>query len=181
MISIISILGKNNAIGKDNKLIWNIPDDLKHFKKITDGHAVIMGRKTFESIGRPLPNRTNIIITSKNDYKAEGCLIVDSLESAISKALEIANNTPSPLEGEGRPVLSEVEEGEIFIIGGGEIYRQAIDIADKLYLTLVDDLPADADTFFPNYDAFDNVLSEEEHEHDGLKYKFIELIKHETN
>ncbi len=175
MINVICILGENNAIGKNNKLIWNIPDDLKHFKKITENHPIIMGRKTFESISRPLPNRTNIIITRDKDYKAEGCYICNSLDEAI----EYARSHSSPLEGSkgGVKPLSSVSQ-EIFIIGGGEIYRQALPCADKLYLTIVEDSPKDANTFFPDYSEFKNILSEKKHEYNGLKYKFMELTRY---
>lgn len=163
MISIIAIIGKNRAIGKDNKLIWNIPDDLRHFKEITSGHPVIMGRKTFESINSPLPNRANIIITRNKDYHADGCAVVNSLEQAI-KSVETQN------------FASPHGNDEVFIIGGGQIYKQALPYADKLYLTVVDDEP-EADTFFPDYSEFKNIISEEKKEHKGIKYKFIEIIK----
>ncbi|MFH0923941.1 MAG: dihydrofolate reductase [Candidatus Falkowbacteria bacterium] len=170
MISIIAVIGKNNAIGYKNKLLWNIPDDLKHFKKITSGHPVIMGRKTFESIGSPLPGRANIIITRNEDYVAENCIIAHSLKEAIEKAQKTSHTLlPPPLEGEGLG-------GEVFIIGGGQIYKQALPLADKLYLTIVDDEPK-ADTFFPDYSEFKNVISEEELKHNNIKYKFLELTK----
>jgi len=170
MISIIAVIGKNQAIGKNNKLLWNIPDDLKHFKKITSGHPVIMGRKTFESIGSPLPGRANIIITRNEDYVAENCIIAHSLKEAIEKAQKTSHTLlPSPLEGEGLG-------GEVFIIGGGQIYEQALPLADKLYLTIVNDKP-EADTFFPDYSEFKNVISEEKKEYNNIKYKFLELTK----
>ncbi len=149
-------MGKNRAIGRNNKLLWNIPDDLKHFKKITTGHAVIMGRKTFESIGRQLPNRANIIITRDKNFKADGCVISHSLDEALD--------------------LAKQKNEEIFIIGGGQIYEQALPHADKLYLTIVDDEPK-ADTFFPDYSKFKNIISEENKECDKIKYKFIKLAK----
>lgn len=127
MISIIVAVAENNVIGKDNKLIWHLPKDLKHFKETTTGHFIIMGRKTYESNGRPLPNRTNVIITKDKNYKAEGCKIVHSL----NEALDFAKN-----------------ESEVFIIGGGEIYKQAMPIADRIYLTKVHQ-PFEGDTFFP--------------------------------
>lgn len=156
MISIIAVIGKNRELGKDNKLLWDIPDDLKHFKKITSGHPVIMGRKTFESIGSPLPDRQNIIITRDTNFKIEGCLIAHSIEEAFK--------------------LAGSNEREIFIIGGGQIYKQALPYAEKLYLTIVEDEPK-ADIFFPDYSQFKNVVSEEKKEYNGIKYKFIELIK----
>ena len=157
MISIITAIGKNNAIGRDNRLLWHIPDDLRHFKKITTGNIIVMGRKTYESIGKPLPNRTNIVVTSDKKYKADGCLVKHSLEEVLNEAKNYGNK-------------------EVFIIGGGQIYQQALPHADKLYLTIVDDEP-EADTFFPDYSEFKNVISEENHEQKGLKYKFVELTK----
>ena len=130
MFTIIAAIANNNALGKNNKLIWHLPADLKRFKKTTTGHHIIMGRNTFESIGKPLPNRTTVIISRNADYKAEGCIIVDSLE----KALEIAKNDVTP-----------------FIIGGAQIYEQAISIADKLDITEVHHT-FDADVFFPEID-----------------------------
>ena len=137
MIAIIAALDEKRGIGKDNNLPWHISEDLKRFKQITSGHTVIMGRKTFESIGRVLPNRTNIIITRDQDfdphkfYSSENCdvLTANSLEEAIEKAQE--------------------KEGseEVFIIGGGQVYAEGITKADKLYLTLVDG-DFNCDTFF---------------------------------
>ena len=115
-LSIIVAASQNNVIGKDNQLIWRLSADLKRFKALTTGHHIIMGRKTFDSIGKPLPNRTSIIITRQADYKAEGCIVVNSLEEALEKV-------PA--------------DQEAFIIGGGTIYKEAIDKADKLYLTRV--------------------------------------------
>lgn len=131
MLTIIAAVAKNNALGKNNDLIWRLPADLKRFKKVTLGHHVIMGRKTFESLGKPLPNRTTIIISRNKDYHAEGCIIVNSLEKAILAA-----------KGDANP----------YILGGGEIYRQALDHADMLDLTLVHHSFEDADTFFPPID-----------------------------
>lgn len=132
MLTIIAAVAINNALGKNNDLIWSLPADLKRFKKVTLGHHVIMGRKTFESLGKPLPNRTTIIISRNEDYHAEGCIIVNSLE----KAIHAAKNDDNP-----------------FILGGGEIYRQALKHADILDLTLVHHSFEDADTFFPQIDA----------------------------
>lgn len=130
MITIIAAIAKNNALGKDNKLIWHLPADLKRFKKVTNGHHIIMGRKTFESLGKPLPNRTTIIITRNKKYKATECIIVNSLAEAIKKA----RNDDNP-----------------YILGGAEIYKQAIDIANELDLTLVHH-EFEADAFFPEID-----------------------------
>ena len=129
-ITIIAAIAKNNALGKDNDLIWHLSADLKRFKKLTTGHHIIMGRKTFESIGKPLPNRITIIITRNEQYKQDGCLIANSLEQAIS----LVKNDDNP-----------------FIIGGAQIYKQAINIADKLEITYVYN-NFDADVFFPKID-----------------------------
>jgi dihydrofolate reductase len=157
MISIICAVAKNRAIGRNNQLLWHLPDDLKHFKKITTGHTVIMGQKTYESIGQPLPNRKNIVVTRDKDFQADGCVICHSLEDVLKK--------------------NKASAEEVFIIGGGEIYRQSFPFADKLYITLVDDEPNEADTFFPDYSEFSQIASSEEQEHNGIKYKFIELTK----
>jgi dihydrofolate reductase len=166
MISIICAIGKNRAIGRDNKLLWDIPHDLQHFKEITSGHPVIMGRKTFDSIGRPLPGRTNIIVTRDKTYQSDKCMVCNSLEEAIEKA-------------------KEIDSQEVFVIGGGSIYAQAIDLADKLYLTIVEtihesSIPEDADTFFPEYDQFDKMVKEEHFETDKFKYTFVELIRDDS-
>ena len=129
MISIIAAIGKNNELGKGNTLLWSLPADMKHFKEITYLHPVVMGRKTYESIGRPLPNRRNIVISRDIKYKKEGVEVVQSL----AEALDLFSNS----------------DEEIFIIGGGELYKQTIEIADKLYITHIDASFPDADTFFP--------------------------------
>jgi dihydrofolate reductase len=141
-LSIIAAVGKNNELGLDNKLIWKLPDDLKRFRELTKGHAVIMGRKTFESIGKPLPERKNIVITRQTDYKAEGCVVVGSMEEALKAA-----------EGDTGP----------FVIGGSEVYNAALPYANKLYLTFVDAEP-EADVFFPEVDVKEwRLVSQEEH------------------
>lgn len=127
MISIIVAVSENNVIGKDNDLIWHLPRDLKHFKETTTGHYVIQGRKTYESCGRPLPNRTNVVITRDNNYKAEGCIVVHSLEDAIKEAKD---------------------DSEAFIIGGGKIYEQAMSLVDRIYITKVHH-SFEGDIFFP--------------------------------
>ena len=131
MITIIAAIAENNALGKDNKLIWHLPADLIRFKKTTTNHHIIMGRKTFESVGKPLPNRTNIIITRNKSFFAEGCIVVHSLKEALEAAKEDENP---------------------YILGGAEIYKQAIEIADKLDITFVH-YKFDADAFFPKIDA----------------------------
>ncbi len=126
-ITLIAAIANDNALGKDNDLIWHLPADLKRFKATTTGHHIIMGRNTYESIGKPLPNRTSVIITRNSDYKAKGCIVVNSLKEAI----EVAKNDATP-----------------FIIGGAQIYEQAIELADKLDITEVHN-SFDADVFFP--------------------------------
>lgn len=130
MISIVVAMDLNNVIGKDNKLIWHIPGDLKNFKKITTGHSIVMGRKTFESIGRPLPRRENIILTKNIDFKVEGCKIYNSIE----------------------PILELSDDREVFIIGGAEIYKLFLPYTDMIYMTLVHN-KFDGDTFFPSLSA----------------------------
>ncbi|TDP58635.1 dihydrofolate reductase [Flavobacterium dankookense] len=130
MIILIAAISKNNEIGKNNQLLWHLPDDFKRFKTLTTGHYIIMGRKTFESFPKPLPNRTHIIISRQKNYEVENCIVVSSLEEAIK-------------------VCPKNED--IYIIGGGEIYKQSIDFADKLEITVVDH-NFEADTFFPEID-----------------------------
>ena len=130
MITIIAAVAQNNALGKNNDLLWHLPNDFKRFKEITSGHYIIMGRKTFESFPKPLPNRTHIVITRQKNYAPSGCIVVNNLENA----LEICP-----------------KNDETFIIGGGEIYKQAITVADKLDITKVHS-EFDADVFFPEID-----------------------------
>lgn len=159
---IAAIAAGNRAIGKNNRLIFHIPEDLKRFKKITSGHVVIMGRKTFEAIGHPLPNRTNIIITRDPEYFVEGTVVVHSFDEALRQDFGELSRTAQGIET------------EVFVIGGGQIYQAAIGLADKLYLTIVEGNP-EADTFFPDYSDFKKKVFEENHESDGLKYKFLDL------
>lgn len=126
IVSIVVAISENHAIGKDNKLLWYLPKDLKHFKEITSGHTVIMGRKTYDSVGRPLPNRRNIIIT-RQPITIEGCEVVNSIEAA----LHLCAGTP-----------------EVFIVGGAEIYKQAMHLTDSIYLTIVHAV-IEGDTYFP--------------------------------
>ena len=176
MISLIAaIASENRALGKDNKLIYQISDDLKRFRKLTSGHPIIMGRKTYESIGHPLPNRTNIIITRDEDYKVEEAITAHSLEEAIKTAKTvIARSKATRQSQKDRHASLAMTSGEIFVIGGGQIYQEAIGLADKLYLTIVEGNP-NADTFFPDYSAFTKIVSKEEHESDGHKYSFVDL------
>lgn len=126
----IAAVAENNALGKSNKLVWHLPNDFKRFKALTSGHHIIMGRKTFESFPKPLPNRTHIIITRQKEYQAEGCIIVDSME----KALEICPKNE-----------------DSYIIGGGEIYNIGLPHADKIDITLVHH-EFEADAYFPEID-----------------------------
>jgi len=158
IISMIVAVGKNREIGFNNKLLWNIPEDMKRFREITAGHVVIMGSKTYESIGRPLPNRINIVIAINGNYNAPGCFLVTSIEEALKIAKE------------------KEEMGEIFIIGGGSIYEQFLSKACKLYITVIDDSSM-ADVFFPEYFEFKNIIYKKESEHHGLKYTFFELTR----
>ncbi len=132
MVTIIAAFGQNYELGKNNDLIWHLPADLKRFKKVTSGHHILMGRNTFESIGKPLPNRTTIIITRNNNYFVDGCLIANSIEEAIELAKEDAH---------------------IFIIGGGQIYKQALqsNLVDRLDVTIVHE-SFEADVYFPEID-----------------------------
>ena len=141
MLSIIAAIAKNNAIGKDNQLLWHISEDLKYFKRITSGHTVIMGRKTFASIGRPLPNRTNIVISRTLQPTADVLIVPD-----VTAALQHISR-----------------EEEAFVIGGGAIYREALPMAQKLYITYVD-ADYEADTFFPEIDLLQwQEISREDH------------------
>lgn len=146
MLILIAAAATNDALGKDNQMLWHLPDDFKHFKNLTTGHYIIMGRKTFESFKAPLPNRKHVIITRQLDYEApEGCIVVHSLEQALK--------------------LTSSQE-EVYVIGGGEIYQLALPFADKIELTRVDhDFQADA--FFPKIDQSQwELLSELKHHKD---------------
>lgn len=157
MISLIAAISKNRGIGKNNDLIFRIPDDLKRFKSITSGHPIIMGRRTFEPMSKnPLKDRTNIVVTTNPDFKSdfENVVIVNSLE----KGLEVAK--------------TKFGAEETFIIGGGQIFEEGIHLADRLYLTIVDK-EVDADAYFPDYSDFKKIILDEDHEWNGLKYKFI--------
>ncbi|MBQ3208273.1 MAG: dihydrofolate reductase [Alistipes sp.] len=130
MISIIVAVAKNGVIGDKNALLWHLREDMIHFRTTTSGHPVVMGRKTFDSIGRPLPKRTNVVITRDTNLTIEGCTVVHSLEEAVA--------------------LFDPSE-EVFIIGGAQIYRQAMPLADRIYLTVIDK-PYEGDTSFPEID-----------------------------
>jgi dihydrofolate reductase len=159
--SIIVAASENHVIGKDNKLIWHLPADLKFFKALTIGHHIIMGRKTFESIGKALPGRSNLIITRNKNYQApEGCLICHSLKDAIELS-EKAGDT------------------EAFIIGGSEIFKEALDLTDKIYYTEVKE-NFDGDTFFELDKNKWSEIKREEHtkdEKNKYDYVFVEYVK----
>lgn len=162
--NIIVAISDNYAIGRDNSLLWHISEDLRYFKKVTSGGSVIMGRKTFQSIGRPLPGRVNIVVT-----RGEGALLPEGIEKAgsIEEAFSIA----------------ETKDRPCFVIGGGEIYRQAMQSADRLYVTCVHTVIDDADTFFPeikdsewNLESSSGVMKDEESGY-GFEFKVFTRIK----
>ncbi|MGN7887048.1 dihydrofolate reductase [Dyadobacter sp. 22481] len=160
-ISIIVAAAENGAIGKDNQLLWRLPDDLKRFKQLTLGHPMIMGRKTFESIGKPLPGRTSIVVTRSADFAFEGVIVAHSLQEALKKAEEI--------DGE-----------EVCIVGGGEIYKQSQTVATHIYLTKVH-TEIEGDTFFeilePNaWIEAGRILHEPDDRH-IFRFEFINYIK----
>lgn len=149
MISIIVAVAANGVIGDNNSLLWHISEDLRNFKRITSGHPVVMGRKTFESLGRPLPNRTNVVV-SRTVTEIEGCRVAASLDEAIAMF---------------------PEDEEVFIIGGAQIYAQALDAADKIYLTRVEH-DYEGDTSFPEWDATRWRLTSREAFPRGEKYPY---------
>jgi dihydrofolate reductase len=148
IISLVVAAAKNNAIGKDNKLLWQLPNDMRHFKNVTWGMPVVMGRKTFESLGKPLAGRKNIVITRQHGWDVKGALAVKSIEDAIF-------------------LVKEMDVKEVMIIGGGEIYRAAFEKANRIYMTRVDAEP-DGDTFFPSLNPKRwNLVSQKDYEADG--------------
>lgn len=146
----VAAAGENNELGKNNQLIWHLPDDFKRFKKITSHHHIIMGRKTFESFPKPLPNRTHVVITRQKDYPDDNCIPVSSLEQAIDKC---------------------PKDQENFIIGGGEIYKMALPLTDQIELTRVHG-KFEADTFFPEIDHHHWELKEEKFHDQDEKHKY---------
>jgi len=165
-ISIIAAIGKNRELGKDNKLIWHISEDLERFRKITKGHAVIMGRKTWESLPvKPLPKRYNIVITRDLEFKIND--LREGRDFAVVGSLEEALRLASLAQG----------NDECFVIGGGQIFEQALPIANKLYLTIIDN-SFDADTFFPDYAEFKKVIPKGEGRWKGHKYRFLEFTRY---
>ncbi|MFN0299352.1 MAG: dihydrofolate reductase [Burkholderiales bacterium] len=161
VIALIAALARNRAIGLDNRMPWHLPDDLRRFRQLTTGHRVIMGRKTFDSIGRPLPGRTNIIISRSNTFNAPGCTVVHSVDEAL------AGDDPT---------------GTIsFVIGGAEIYRQALSRASRMFLTEID-AEFEGDTFFPPIDKQHwNEIRRERRNSDAthpIVYDFVEYERH---
>jgi dihydrofolate reductase len=155
-VSIIVAIDKKRGIGKGNDLLFKIPEDFKRMKELTSGHAIIMGRRTFESIGRVLPNRTNIIVSRDRNFQFEGAVVVHSLEDALRQA--------------------QRKNDEIFIFGGGQIFKEALEknLVDRLYLTIVKG-DYGADTFFPDYSEFTKIIEKEDKEADGYQYSFVTL------
>ncbi len=158
-LALIAALANNRVIGKDNQLIWHLPEDLKHFKKLTTGHHIIMGRKTFESIGKPLPNRVNIVISRNETFRAPGAFLVSSLDQAIKKA------RPDALP---------------FIVGGATIYKEALNYVTDMYLTIIDK-DFEGDAYFPKFKESDwQIVSESKHTKegpDGFDYRFVHYQK----
>ena len=158
-ISIIVAQSRNGVIGKNNQLPWHLPADLKHFKAVTMGKPIVMGRKTFESIGRPLPGRKNIVISRQRNFQAPGCAVFHSIDEALA---------------------SLVQESEIMVIGGANIYEQFIDKADRIYRTVVD-VSVEGDVYFPELPSNEWVLESEESfladEKNQLNYAFQVLVK----
>lgn len=162
MIVLIAAVADNNALGKNNQLVWHLPNDFKHFKTLTSGHYIIMGRKTFESLPKPLPNRTHIVISRQKNYKPQGCIVVESIQEALSIC--------PPNE-------------DTYVIGGGEIYTIAMPFADKLEITRVYN-KFDADVFFPeiNEEKWDLIASsfqskDEKHLYDYCYQTYLKKIK----
>ena len=179
MISIICAIGKNNEIGKKNELLWNLPADMKHFRETTKDRMVIMGQKTFESlwrdtngkqVGRPLPNRRNIILTQDKSFNAEGIE-----PHSLDELMILLEENPK------EESVQQAQDKEFFIIGGGQIYKLFIDRADKLYITHVDAEFSDADTFFPeiNQDKWQKIKSEKFQKDELNKYdlEFAEYVR----
>lgn len=163
-ISIIVAISDNNVIGINNTLPWHLPVDLKFFKEKTAGHCILMGRKTFESLKKPLPNRTNIVLTTKDDYHPEGCIIVRTIEEGIARA-------------------KEINENELFIIGGAQLFKDTVSIADHIYITRVHTTITNGDVFFPEWDNTKFDLADSNYFKADEKNKFdlhFELYRRKT-
>lgn len=160
-LSLIAAMARNRVIGLHNRLPWRLPADMKRFRELTTGHTIVMGRKTFDSLARPLPNRTNIVVTRDRAFRPDGATVAHSVEDAIARA------------GADR---------EIFVIGGEQIYRQTLPVADRLYLTLVDS-DFDGDAWFPEYDAKEwKEIASERHRPDdknlhGMRFVTLERMR----
>ncbi|MCC2546647.1 dihydrofolate reductase [Hymenobacter sp. BT175] len=158
MIAMVVAAADNGVIGRDNQLIWHLPADLKHFKQITLGHPIVMGRRTYEAIGRPLPNRTNLVVTRQEDWRAEGCEVAGSVQEAIRRAQEL--------------------DEDVYVIGGGEIYRQSLPLTDTVFLTEVHH-EFEGDTTFPELPRTEwREESRERHEADdkhAYAFSFVKL------
>ena len=161
-INIAVAVSENYAIGKNNQLLWHMPADLKFFKQTTTGHTVVMGRKTFDSVGKSLPNRQNIVVTRKTDLEIPGVVVVNSLEEAFDSV--------------------EQKDAEIFIVGGAEIYKQALPKVQRIYLTTIHHT-FDADTFFPklNMDEWQEISSETHKADEKNKYNYTFAILERKN
>jgi len=154
IISLIVAMDKNKVIGKNNSLIWKLPEDMKRFKQLTLNKPVVMGRKTFESIGKPLPNRLNIILTREKNYSAEGCVVVHSVKEALNAS---KNNE------------------EIMVIGGAQIYKEFLPLANRMYITLIEK-EFEGDAYFPEYNKEDwKETNRKGHDNGQFKYAFVEL------
>jgi dihydrofolate reductase len=158
VISLVAAMANNRVIGKDNQMPWHLPADLKHFKAVTLGKPIIMGRKTYESIGRPLPGRQNIVISRNPNYLLDGCDTATSFEAALN------------LVG---------DQAEVMVIGGGQLYRETLSRANKLYLTFID-LTVDGDTQFPAYDHLPLIETKREahqaDEKNPFDYTFVDYL-----
>lgn len=164
MLSLIVATAQNNAIGRNNELLWHISEDLKYFKSTTTGHPVIMGRKTYESIGRPLPGRRNIVVT-------RGTIAMPQVKNPQTTSFEVSNNLDKVIS------LAKNSENEFFVMGGGELYKQTFSCADRLYITKIYAEAEGADTFFPVVDeAGWKVVKESERlvdEENGIEFQFV--------
>ena len=161
MITLIAAVAKNGAIGNENKLIYWLPDDLKRFKALTTGHTIVMGRRTFESLPKgALPNRRNVVLSRNRQFTAPGIEVFASLQEALASC---------------------ASDEEVFVIGGASVYREAMPLADRLCLTLVDDTPVRADAFFPEILAAEwRIASDEPHDaddHHAYAFRFVDFLR----
>lgn len=199
-ISLIAAISENKVIGRDNDLPWHIPEDLKRFKEITKGHSVIMGRKTYESIGRLLPNRVNIIITrdtakflnshpefisgsdemlNQVQHDETKGIVVSSIDEAINVAsskYQVSSIKDKNESHDTKYLIHNTDQNEVFIIGGGQIFDQSIAIADKLYLTIIH-TTIDGDAYFPDYSAFKKEVYRRDSANEKYSYTFLDLEK----